>query len=64
MVELQQTADGAMELVVDKWDVFVNLLGVGFTIAIVVVVLAAAVKIGWRLAPWILAAGFLAFMFL
>jgi hypothetical protein len=52
------------ELVADKFDIFLGLLALGFSIAMVVIVIVAAAKIGWKLAPWILGLGFLAwFMF-
>lgn len=64
MVEVQQTAEGGLEFVVDKAEVLVNLLGMGFTIAVVFVVIAAAVRLGWSFWPWILGLGFLAYLFM
>ena len=53
-----------LDLVIDKWDVIVGLLGMGFSIAMVVVVFVAAIKLGWKLWPYILVAGFAAYMFM
>ena len=50
------------ELIVDKFDMIMNLLSIGFTIGIVVFVIVAAAKIGWKLAPWVLGLGFIAWM--
>jgi len=63
MVEVQVTEQGTFEFLVDKMDVVIAALGMGFSIAMVVVVVVAAIKLGWKFWPWILVAGFLAFMF-
>lgn len=63
MVEVQVTDQGTFEFLVDKMDVMLAALGMGFSIAMVVVVIVAAIKLGWKFWPWILVAGFLAFMF-
>jgi len=62
-MEVQITNNGNLELLVDKWDMITSLLSMGFTIALVVVVIVAAIKLGWRYWPWVLVAGALAFMF-
>ena len=51
-------------LIMDKLDMLQGLLGMGFSIALVVVVIVAAVKLGWRFWPWVLGAGFLAWLML
>jgi len=53
-----------LEVILDKWDILVGLLGFGFSIALVVVVIAAGFKLGIRLWPYILVIGFLAYMFM
>ena len=53
-----------LEFFLDKWDILVGLLGFGFSIALVVVVIAAGFKLGIRLWPYILVIGFLAYMFM
>ena len=63
MVEVQVTEQGTFVFLVDKMDVVIAALGMGFSIAMVVVVVVAAIKLGWKFWPWILVAGFLAFMF-
>lgn len=62
-MEVQITDNGNLELLVDKWDMFTSLLAMGFSIALVIVVIVAAVRMGWKLWPWILVAGLLAFLF-
>ena len=51
-------------LLIDKLDMLQGLLGMGFSIALVVVVIVAAVKLGWRFWPWVLGAGLLAWLML
>lgn len=51
------------ELIVDKFDMLVGLLQLGFTIGVVVFVIVAAAKIGWKVAPWALGAALLAWLF-
>ena len=47
----------------DKGDILLGLLAMGFSIAMVVVVIVAAARVGWKLAPWVLGLGFLAWVF-
>ena len=58
------TEDGTFEILWDKFDIFVSLLAFGFSIAIVFAVITAGVKLGWRLWPWVLALGVLAYLFI
>ena len=62
-MEVTVNDSGNLELLLDKWDIFVNLLAMGFTIALVVTVIVASIKLGWKLWPYILVAGALAFLF-
>jgi len=48
---------------VDKLDMIQGLLAMGFSIGIVIFVIVAAAKIGWKLAPWVLGLGFIAWLF-
>lgn len=64
MVEIQQTAEGTLDLVVDKGDMLLSLLAMGFSIAMVVIVIVAAARIGWAIAPWVLGIGLLAYLFM
>tara|TARA_B100001287_G_scaffold252208_1_gene233984 strand:- start:2365 stop:2556 length:192 start_codon:yes stop_codon:yes gene_type:complete len=61
-MEITVNDKGNLELLYDKWDMLVSLLGMGFSIALVVVVIVAAVKLGWRFWPWVLGVGLLAWM--
>jgi len=51
-------------ILMDKLDMLQGLLGMGFSIALVVVVIVAAVKLGWRFWPWVLGAGLVAWLML
>ena len=64
MVEVQISEQGTFEFIMDKFDIIMTLLALGFSIALVVVVVTASVKAGWRLWPWVLVAGFLAWVFI
>jgi len=48
---------------VDKLDMIQGLLAMGFSIGIVIFVIVAAAKIGWKMAPWVLGLGFIAWLF-
>ena len=61
-MEITVNDKGNLELLYDKWDMLVSLLGMGFSIALVVVVIVAAVRLGWRFWPWVLGVGLLAWM--
>ena len=61
-MEITVNDKGNIEFLYDKWDMLVSLLGMGFSIALVVVVIVAAVKLGWRFWPWVLGVGLLAWM--
>ena len=59
-MEINLTEQGTFEILWDKMDIFISLLAFGFSIALVVVVVTAGVRLGWRLWPWVLAVGALA----
>ena len=59
-MEVGITEQGTFELLWDKWDMMISLLALGFGIALVVVVVTASVRLGWRFWPWILLAGVIA----
>lgn len=63
-MEVKLTEEGTFELMMDKWDIIVNLLGLGFTIAIVIMVVVAGAKLGMRFWPWVLGIALLAWMWL
>lgn len=52
-----------MEVVIDKFDFIWSLLALGFTIGIVVFVVGAAAKIGWKFAPYAIAIAAIAWIF-
>ena len=58
------TKAGTIEILWDKFDIFMSLLAFGFSIAIVFAVITDGVKLGWRLWPWVLAIGVLAYLFI
>ena len=62
MVELDVTEQGTLEFLVDKWDIFLGLLALGFGVAVVIAIVAAGARLGWRLWPYVLAAGFIGWM--
>ena len=63
-MEVAVTEQGTFEILWDKMDIIVTLLAMGFSIALVVVVISASIRAGWRLWPWILGLGFLAYLFI
>jgi hypothetical protein len=63
-MEVSITEQGTFELLWDKMDIIITLLAMGFSIALVVVVISASIRAGWRLWPWILGLGFLAYLFI
>ena len=63
-MEVAITEQGTFEILWDKMDIVITLLAMGFSIALVVVVISASVRAGWRLWPWILGLGFLAYLFI
>jgi hypothetical protein len=64
MVEVQISEQGTFEFIMDKFDIIMTLVALGFSIALVVVVVTASVRAGWKLWPWILGLGFLAWLFI
>ena len=61
-MEIKVTDQGTFELLYDKLDVFMHLLAFGFSIALVVGVIVASIRMGWTLWPWILGLGLLAWL--
>ena len=59
-MEINLTEQGTFEILWDKMDIVISLLALGFSIALVVVVITAGVRLGWRLWPWVLAVGAIA----
>ena len=63
-MEVGLTEQGTFELLWDKWDIFTSLLALGFSVALVVVVVVAGARLGWRFWPWVLGAGAIAWWLL
>jgi hypothetical protein len=61
-MEIKITDQGTFELLYDKLDVFLHLVAVGFSIALVVGVVVASIRMGWTLWPWILGLGLIAWL--
>ena len=59
-MEINLTEQGTFEILWNKMDILISLLALGFSIALVVVVITAGVRLGWRLWPWVLAVGAIA----
>jgi len=49
-------------LLYDKMDIVLHLLAMGFTIAVVVAVIVAGIRLGWALMPWILGLAIVAYL--
>jgi len=62
-MEIKVTEQGTFELLYDKLDIFIHLLAFGFSIALVVGIIVASIRMGLTLWPWILGLGLLAFLF-
>ena len=63
-MEVSITEQGTFEILWDKMDIIITQLAMGISIALVVVVISASIRAGWRLWPWILGLGFLAYLFI
>jgi len=61
-MEFQVSDQGTFELVYDKLDLILHLLAMGFTIGVVVAVIVAGIRLGWKLMPYVVVAGILAFL--
>jgi|TARA_B110000495_G_C22627150_1_gene373282 hypothetical protein len=62
-MEVIISEEGNFEFLIDKMDIILSMLGMGFTIGLWVVVVVASIRLGWKLWPWVLAVGALAFLF-
>jgi 2-keto-3-deoxy-galactonokinase len=61
-MEIKMTESGNLELLYDKMDIVLHLLAMGFTIAVVVAVIVAGIRLGWQMMPWILAFAVVAYL--
>ena len=62
-MEIKLTDAGTFELLYDKLDVILHIAAFAFSVAIFVMIISAAFKLGWKLWPWVFALGLLAFLF-
>ena len=62
-MEIAITEQGTFELLYDKMDMILHIAAFAFSVAIFVMIISAAFKLGWRLWPCVFALGLLAFMF-
>ena len=62
-MEIKLTEQGTFELLYDKMDMIIHIAAFAFSVAIFVMIISAAFKLGWRLWPWVFALGLLAFVF-
>jgi len=61
-MEFQVSDQGTFELVYDKLDLILHLLAMGFTIGVVIAVIVAGIRLGWKLMPYVFILGILAFL--
>ena len=62
-MEIKLTDQGTFELLYDKLDMILHIAAFAFSVAIFVMIISAAFKLGWKLWPWVFALGLLAFVF-
>ena len=61
-MEVMITENGTFELLWDKMDVIVHIAAFAFSVAIFVMIMSAAFKLGWRLWPWVLGLAVVAYL--
>ena len=61
-MEVMITEDGTFELLWDKIDVLVHIAAFAFSVAIFVMIISAAFKLGWRLWPWVIGLAVVAYL--
>lgn len=61
-MEIKVTDQGTFELLIDKLDVILHIAAFAFSVAIFVMIISAAWKLGWKLWPWVFALGLLAWL--
>ena len=62
MVEVGLTEQGTFEFIINHGQAITGLMALGFTFALVIMVMTAGVRAGWKLWPWILALGLITFL--
>jgi len=61
-MEVAITPEGTFELLYDKMDVIIHIAAFAFSVAIFVMIISAAFKLGWRLWPWVLGLAVIAYL--
>jgi len=61
-MEVMITENGTFELLWDKMDVIVHIAAFAFSVAIFVMIISAAFKLGWRLWPWVIGLAVIAYL--
>ena len=61
-MEIKLTDAGTFELLYDKMDMIIHIAAFAFSVAIIVMIISSAWKLGWKLWPWVIALGLLAFV--
>ena len=61
-MEIKLTEQGTFELLYDKMDMIIHIAAFAFSVAIFVMIISSAWKLGWRLWPWVFGLGLLAFL--
>ena len=61
-MEVAITPEGTFELLYDKMDLIIHIAAFAFSVAIFVMIISSAFKLGWKLRPWVFGIGLLAFL--
>jgi len=61
-MEVMITENGTFELLWDKMDVIVHIAAFAFSVAIFVMIISAAFRLGWRLWPWVIGLAVIAYL--
>ena len=61
-MEVAITPEGTFELLYDKMDLIIHIAAFAFSIAIFVMIISSAFKLGWKLWPRVFGIGLLAFL--
>ena len=61
-MEVAITPEGTFELLYDKMDLIIHIAAFAFSVAIFVMIISSAFKLGWKLWPWVFGISLLAFL--
>ena len=62
MVEVGLTEQGTFEFIINHGQAITGLLALGFTFALIIMVMTAGVRAGWKLWPWVFLVGMVAYI--